>query len=67
LEKENNLLVMSVRDDGKGFDEKMIAEKRTGGNGLKNMQYRAAEINGKLKIDTEENKGTTVLLRTGIT
>jgi signal transduction histidine kinase len=31
------------------------------------MQHRAAEINGKLKIDTEENKGTTVLLRTSVT
>ncbi len=67
LKKENNLLVLSVKDDGKGFNEMVVAENKSGGNGLKNMRHRAAEINGELRIDTEENKGTHILLKTNIT
>ncbi|HKC35720.1 MAG TPA: triple tyrosine motif-containing protein [Chitinophagaceae bacterium] len=67
LIKENHLLILSVKDDGKGFNEMIVAENRRGGNGLKNMRHRAAEINGELKIDTEENKGTHILLKTSIT
>jgi signal transduction histidine kinase len=67
LRKENHLLVLLVKDDGKGFNETTVSENRRGGNGLKNMHARAAEINGVLKIHSEENKGTHVLLKTSIT
>jgi signal transduction histidine kinase len=51
-------LVMSVSDDGVGFDP---AEARRG-NGLDNMQKRADEIGATLRIDSKINGGTTVQL-----
>ncbi len=67
LRKESRSLVLSVKDDGKGFNETAVAENSQGGNGLKNMRQRATEIKGELIIDSEENKGTHVLLKTTIT
>lgn len=67
LLRESHSLVLSVKDNGKGFNEMAVSENRRGGNGLKNMRDRAAEINGVLKIHTEENKGTHIVLKTGIT
>ena len=51
-------LVFKILDNGKGFDLSSI--KR--GNGLTNMEKRASEINGVLKIDTGFGKGTSVNL-----
>ncbi len=67
LRKDNRWLVLSVQDDGKGFNEALVAENKWGGNGLKNMRHRAKEINGELMIETEENKGTLILFKTLIT
>lgn len=51
-------LVFKILDNGKGFDLSSI--KR--GNGLTNMEKRASEINGVLKIDTSFGKGTSINL-----
>lgn len=51
-------LVFKILDNGKGFDLSSIK----GGNGLTNMEKRASEINGVLKIDTGLGKGTSVNL-----
>ena len=61
---EANLL-LSVRDNGKGFDPLTISGKSKtslGGNGLHNMQLRANEMKGKLHIESELGKGTLLLL-----
>ena len=55
--KKGNL-TMLIRDNGKGFD----TSKESKGNGLKNMQRRAAEIGAKLLIESEPGKGTTIQL-----
>jgi ligand-binding sensor domain-containing protein/two-component sensor histidine kinase len=65
LKKEQHLLVLSVKDDGKGFTE-MTTENISGGNGLKNMRSRAKEIDGEIRINAG-NKGTTVWLAADIT
>lgn len=54
----NGYVILVVKDNGHGFDEKRI----TLGNGLKNMQQRAAFLKGELKIVTGYDKGTTVQL-----
>jgi len=54
-DKEINLL---VKDDGNGFNE--VTARR--GNGLKNFEARAKEINGNIAIDSKEESGTTVSL-----
>jgi two-component system, NarL family, sensor histidine kinase UhpB len=49
---------LSIEDDGIGFDR----DRENNGNGLRNMQNRAAEINGKLNIESGPGKGTVIQL-----
>jgi hypothetical protein len=47
-----------IKDNGKGFDTKM----ETNRNGLKNMKNRANDLYGRLIIESEIGKGTSILL-----
>ena len=51
-----NILSLKITDDGIGFD----ATKSFSGNGLKNMQKRAENLGGNLKIISEIGKGTAL-------
>lgn len=53
-----------VEDDGHGFDP---THQTLGGNGLYNMQKRAKDLKGALKIDSQKDRGTTVHLQFKIT
>jgi ligand-binding sensor domain-containing protein/two-component sensor histidine kinase len=63
IEKSNKSIITVIADNGKGFDPQII----NSGNGLKNMQQRAAEIKAKLNIKTAEGKGTTIALFINLT
>ena len=52
----NDILEISLTDDGIGFDENKIIQ----GNGLKNMISRANQIEGKIKIKSSINYGTSI-------
>jgi signal transduction histidine kinase/ligand-binding sensor domain-containing protein len=52
------VLKMAVSDNGKGFD----ISRNHCRNGLKNMEYRAERIGGKLTIHSEISKGTMIKL-----
>ena len=56
FQQKNNLISLTIKDDGDGFDINKAKE----GIGLKNIKSRVNEINGKLYIDTKKNKGTTI-------
>ena len=56
--KNNELICLSIRDNGVGFDINKIES----GNGIKNMQQRAKEINAALVIEPEEGSGTNIQL-----
>jgi signal transduction histidine kinase len=58
LKQENTKFHLTVIDDGRGFNQETISA----GNGLRNMRQRAKQMDGELKIDTVETKGTTVSL-----
>ncbi len=62
IRKEGRSLVMTIVDDGKGFDNESVGE----GNGLNNMKKRAKSLNGSLVIESAMEKGTTVKLRASI-
>jgi signal transduction histidine kinase len=47
---------LMIKDDGKGFSSTEVSE----GNGLKNMQARAAEIKAVIKINSVPGEGTTI-------
>ena len=49
---------LQIHDDGKGF----IPAENKDGNGLKNMQARAAEINAKFSIQSQPGTGTLIIL-----
>ncbi|HUR32104.1 MAG TPA: two-component regulator propeller domain-containing protein [Saprospiraceae bacterium] len=51
-----NHLSLKIEDDGKGFDTREEKE----GNGIKNMQKRAADIGADINISSEKNKGTVI-------
>ncbi len=58
LELRQRTLVLSVHDNGTGFD----VASADGGNGLGNMQKRADAMNGKVRINSAPGRGTTVLV-----
>lgn len=55
----NNLVQLTIKDDGAGFDVKDIPNK---GNGLMNIKNRAALIKGKLSINSQPGNGTEIIL-----
>jgi ligand-binding sensor domain-containing protein/signal transduction histidine kinase len=62
---ENDNLIVSVKDDGKGFTPATNGNGAAtrGGNGLPNMKRRAANMNGSYEITSEIGIGTKVVLR----
>lgn len=69
----NNDLVMTIKDDGKGFDtsqsncnELFVNSNLLGGNGIKNMNARANNINATLSIHSKINEFTIVQLTTPV-
>jgi len=55
---ENKMLKLTLADNGKGFD---IKRKRRG-IGLKNIQSRAIIMDGEFKLDSHQNKGTSITI-----
>jgi ligand-binding sensor domain-containing protein/two-component sensor histidine kinase len=51
-------LLLTIKDDGAGFDTNTVKK----GNGLKNLELRAAEISGTLLVDSSPGKGTVISL-----
>lgn len=62
IKEENKELTMTIRDNGKGFEE----ETTVSGNGLKNMKKRAEEIGGRLWIESRRDEGTLITLKVAV-
>jgi len=60
----HGLFEMMIHDDGIGYklDRSESGSVSNGGHGLKNMEKRAREIDAKLSIVSEKEKGTTLIL-----
>ena len=58
LEVEGSDLVIEISDDGQGFDPEAAP-----GVGLSSMRERAANVDGRLEIESEMGQGTRVRLR----
>jgi signal transduction histidine kinase len=59
FEYRDQRLRLSVLDDGAGFD---LAQSHSPGQGLANMQARAAQLGGTLHIETQPGRGTRIVL-----
>lgn len=55
-------LFLIVSDNGKGFS---VEDEQHRGNGLRNMQERAAQMNGEITVDSQIGKGTYIKLKVG--
>ena len=68
IRQKGKHIQMEIKDDGKGFDLSKTSEGYKssdvfgGGNGLKNMQTRAKEMNGKLSVNSRPGEGAVVSL-----
>ena len=58
LSIENNILIMVIADNGKGFDEEQIAR----GEGLNNLRNRAAQMGARILIGSNNGNGTRITL-----
>jgi len=58
FEKAGNLFLLTIQDDGVGFD---ITTKRKG-IGLKNIKSRAGKLQGELNMESAKNKGTKICI-----
>ncbi|RZJ35946.1 MAG: tetratricopeptide repeat protein [Flavobacterium sp.] len=55
---EDQKVHITVSDNGRGFD----TVKRAEGNGLTNIEKRLREIGGTFRVESEPDKGTTIVL-----
>ncbi|MBI2965490.1 MAG: sensor histidine kinase [Chloroflexi bacterium] len=51
--------ILSVKDDGRGFD----VATRPPGYGIENMRQRAEELGGSLRVESQSGHGTTVTMK----
>ena len=55
-------LILDVRDSGRGFDPKLLNSGKPGHFGIMGMRERAANIGGRLSLNTVEGRGTCLTL-----
>jgi signal transduction histidine kinase len=58
LHRTEEQLVVTVEDDGKGFNKAIL--RTSGGIGWSNIQNRVEFLKGKMDVQSEEGKGTSV-------
>lgn len=58
------LLTVTVEDDGKGFDPATL--KQASGIGWSNIQNRVDFLKGKIDVQSEKGKGTSVLIEINV-
>ena len=62
LSLQNQKLQMRITDDGNGFDTSIVKN----GNGLSNMQKRAATHKGTFTINSAADEGTEIVVSFGV-
>lgn len=64
LERDEDTMGITVRDDGKGFDAREAGSAAAdSGFGLFSIRERLKSYNGSLQIESKKGKGTTVSIR----
>lgn len=60
--RPNGPLVVTITDDGRGFNPRSVRQTRPTSSGLISMRERAATVGATLKIDSKLGVGTTITL-----
>jgi signal transduction histidine kinase/ligand-binding sensor domain-containing protein len=55
-------LILSLEDNGRGFDYAQSRQRESAGNGLKNMEARLLEIGGQFACESSAGAGTKIRL-----
>jgi signal transduction histidine kinase len=64
LEPDDGSLVLTIEDDGRGFDPSgSPTDRRKGGFGLIGMRERARLLGGQLEVDSAPGQGTQIVVR----
>jgi len=58
LERRKKRIILTIKDDGIGFNQKEVKN----GNGLHNMKERAQSLQGNFEINSNLGKGTSIIL-----
>jgi signal transduction histidine kinase len=59
VKQNQNHLVMQIKDDGKGFNTNLVTHR----NGLKNLKSRIEKWEGRIDIESAQNKGTVIEIK----
>lgn len=62
IRKENSIL-LTIEDDGKGFEYRRLTSSEKGPLGIMIMRERAVQVGGNVNIDSRPGKGTHVAAR----
>jgi signal transduction histidine kinase len=62
LQWENELVILTIADDGAGFDMQTLAIKKT--LGLLGMKERTLMMGGRFEINSKPGEGTTIIVTT---
>lgn len=60
LTAQENLVILALSDDGKGFNPD--AQQQNAGSGLQNLQHRARLINAQLAVQSSPGKGSQITI-----
>lgn len=57
-----DLITLTIRDNGRGFDYKRFMNSKQGGLGIKNMNYLVQSLQGDLQFYSVAGKGTEIII-----
>ena len=52
--------VLEIKDDGTGFDSKILNNTKKMGMGIRNIESLAIMLKGRMKLESKPNEGTTI-------
>ena len=64
LNYEPKNMQLTVKDNGRGFDDKIQHDKHYG---LVGMKERAAQIGGNVSVNSQVNQGTEIMVQVPLT
>ena len=59
---EGENIIVTVTDDGRGFDPKRVSAHAMGGHGLKGIEERVDLVGGTFRVESQRGTGTTIAL-----
>ena len=65
IKQHNDMLYMSIVDQGKGFDVTQVTDNQS--LGLKNLKQRVGSMKGKIEIHAEVGQGTAIYIEIPLT